>query len=50
MRKRIYEIIEKADSNDRASNIYDLSMLFIIIVSLIPLFFKNDNTVFFYNR
>ena len=47
MRKRIYEIIEKADSNDRASNIYDLSMLFIIIVSLIPLFFKNDNTVFF---
>ena len=47
MRKRIYEVIEKADSNDKASNIYDLSMLFIIIVSLIPLFFKNDNIVFF---
>ncbi|SNU08151.1 voltage-gated potassium channel [Lachnospiraceae bacterium] len=47
MRKRIYEIIEKADSNDKASSIYDISMLFIIVVSLIPLFFKKDNAVFF---
>lgn len=47
MRKRIYEIIEKGDARDKVSNIYDIFMLMVISVSLIPLFFKNDNSIFF---
>ena len=45
-RKRIFEIIEKSDGNDKLSSIYDFSMIFIIVLSLIPLAFKEDNTVF----
>ena len=40
MRKRIFEIIEKADGQDRASAIYDFTMIFFIVISLIPLAFK----------
>lgn len=46
MRKRIYEIIEKSNGDDRFSDIYDYSMLIVIFVSLIPLFFKSDNFAF----
>ena len=42
MRKRIFEIIEVAGENDRASRIYDLSMMACIILSLIPLCFKTQ--------
>ena len=45
-RKRIFVIIEKSDGNDKLSSIYDFSMIFIIVLSLIPLAFKEDNTVF----
>ena len=45
-RKRIYEIIEKSETNDRFSSIYGFSMMFIIVASLIPLAFKTDNQVF----
>ena len=44
MRKRIYEIIEKAEEKDRLSQIYDISMIIIILLSLVPLVFKQDNT------
>lgn len=37
MRRRIFEIIEVAADGDKASNFYDISMMFIIITSLIPL-------------
>jgi voltage-gated potassium channel len=37
MRKRLYEIIEVADTGDSASNIYDICMMLCIIVSLAPL-------------
>lgn len=47
MRKRIFEIIEKAENKDKASMAYDIFMLVAICVSLIPLFFKKDNLAFF---
>lgn len=47
MRKRIYEIIEKAENGDRVSAIYDFSMIFFIVLSLIPLAFKETNTLWF---
>ena len=40
MRKRLFEIIEKADEGDRASAVYDYSMMVVIIASLLPLAFK----------
>lgn len=46
MRKRIFEIIEVADENDKVSNIYDIGMMVTIIVSLIPLAFKSTNVIF----
>lgn len=45
MRKRIYEIIEVSDG-DRASAVYDIVMMVVIIISLIPLAFKETNAVF----
>ena len=47
MRKRIYEIIEKSDDNDKASVVYDIVMLVVIVTSLVPLFFKKENLIFF---
>ena len=47
MRKRIYEIIEKSDDNDKASVVYDIFMLVVIVASLVPLFFKKENLIFF---
>ena len=47
IRKRIYEIIEKAESKDIISAIYDYFMMLVIVVSLIPLAFKSETTVFF---
>jgi voltage-gated potassium channel len=48
LRKRIYEIIEVAKENDRASAVYDVTMLVAIIISIIPLAFKTYHQVFFY--
>lgn len=47
MRERIYQIIEKSEGDDRLSHIYDIFMLIVIAVSLIPLAFKTDNAVFY---
>lgn len=47
MRERIYQIIEKSEGEDRVSHIYDIFMLVVIIVSLIPLAFKTENAVFY---
>ncbi len=40
MRKRLYEIIEVADETDKLSYFYDVFMLIAIMVSIIPLAFK----------
>ena len=42
MRKRLYEIIERPKDNDLVSKMYDLTMMFIILISLIPLAFKTE--------
>ncbi len=47
MRKRIFEIIEKAEDKDIASTVYDYLMMIAIIASLVPLAFKDDNQFFF---
>lgn len=46
VRKKIFQIIEPADHNI-ASKIYDLFMMLVIILSIIPLGFKESNTVFY---
>ena len=45
-RRRIFEIIETAGENDKASNAYDLFMMVMIIMSLVPLAFKEEYTAF----
>ena len=46
MRKRIFEIIENSEGNDLASSVYDIGMLITIVVSIIPLAFKQTNGFF----
>ena len=46
MRKRIFEIIEQSKDGDKISLVYDLAMLLIIIVSIIPLTFVHEHPVF----
>lgn len=45
-RKRLFEIIETAKESDRVSNIYDIFMMVTIVVSIIPLAFKEEFPVF----
>ena len=47
MRKRLYEIIELSDGEDRVSSVYDVMMMVVIIVSLVPLAFKSENRFLF---
>ena len=46
MKKRIYEIIEVSKEDYKASHVYDLVMMFIIFISIIPLAFKNESHLF----
>ena len=46
MRKRIFEIIEASDGSDKISRTYDVFMIVLIVVSLIPLAFKEEYLVF----
>lgn len=46
MRKRIYEIICKSEDGDKASAIYDIVMIVLIVLSLIPLAFKQETETF----
>lgn len=46
MRKRLFEIIEVSDDNDRGSTLYDIFMMLTIIVSIIPLAFVESRTGF----
>ena len=40
MRKRLYSIIEPAGSGDKFSSIYDFIMMITIVISIVPLAFK----------
>ena len=46
IRKRLFEIIEKSEGNDRLSSIYDWMMIVAIFVSLLPLAFKHETGFF----
>ena len=46
MRKRLYEIISASSGRDRLSSAYDLFMMAVIVVSLIPLAFKENFSAF----
>ncbi len=46
MRKRIFEIIEYEEGDDPVSMAYDVGMMVVIIVSLVPLAFKESRPVF----
>ena len=48
MRKRLFEIIEVAKDNDRASAVYDFIMLAAIVISIIPLAMKQTHLFFVY--
>lgn len=45
-RHRIFETIELSSGNDITSTIYDLTMMVMILSSLVPLVFKQTNTLF----
>ena len=42
MRKRLFEIIEIAEENDKLSNVYDFFMMIVILLSLVPLTIKEQ--------
>ena len=46
LRRKIYEVIEAADKDDRDSLIYDRFMLVCIAASIVPLCFKETNALF----
>lgn len=46
MRKKLYSIIEPAGNGTKLSSIYDFIMMATIIVSIVPLAFKETNLVF----
>ena len=46
MRRRIYEIIEVAEGEDKSSQIYDIFMIISIVLSIVPLAFKESNVCF----
>ena len=48
MRKRIYRLVERAEAHDRWSQVYDVFMMIVIVISLVPLAFKETNTAFLY--
>ena len=48
MRKKLFEIVEKAEYGDVLSHIYDSVMIVTILFSLIPLAFKEELAIFTY--
>jgi len=48
MREKLYAIIAPNNKESRLSTIYDFIMMAVIIISIVPLAFKNSNIVFQY--
>ena len=46
MRKKLYSIVEPAEGGDKLSNAYDLIMMATIILSILPLAYKQTNLFF----
>ncbi|MCD7882463.1 MAG: hypothetical protein LUI87_01960 [Lachnospiraceae bacterium] len=45
-RERAYQIIEPTNGEDRLSTLYDYGMIAVIIVSMVPLAFKETTAAF----
>lgn len=45
-RKRLFEVIETAKEDDRLSNVYDVFMMIVIVLSIVPLAFKEEPAFF----
>ncbi len=50
MRKRIYEITELPDEKDPVSSLYDIVMFLALIISLFPLAFRENISLFYYSN
>lgn len=48
MRKRIFDIIEVSDGDDKLSSFYDVFMMIVIIISIIPLATKSKRAIWTY--
>lgn len=48
MRKRTFEIIEVAEDKDILSKVYDVFMMIVIVISLIPIASKSTDGAFYY--
>ncbi len=46
MRKKLFSVIEPVDNGGKSSNIYDFIMMTTIVISVVPLAYKETNTVF----
>ncbi len=46
MRKKLFSVIEPVDNGGKLSNIYDFIMMATIVISVVPLAFKETNTIF----
>ncbi|MBO6061465.1 MAG: ion transporter, partial [Clostridia bacterium] len=46
VRRRIFEVIETAKEDDRISNVYDVFMMVVIVLSILPLAFKQEPRFF----
>ena len=46
MREKLYAIIEPSNNNNKLSVVYDIVMMATIVISIIPLAFKETNTLF----
>ena len=46
MRKKLFSIIESAENDSKLSNVYDFIMMVTIVVSVVPLAFKETYTIF----
>lgn len=46
MRKKLFEVIERSQDDNRLSNVYDIMMMATILISIVPLAFKESNAIF----
>lgn len=46
MRKKLFEVIECSQDDNKLSNVYDIVMMATISISLVPLAFKESNAIF----
>lgn len=45
LRKKLYDVLEETKDNDIVTKIYNYFMMFIIVVSIIPICFKTQTAL-----